>query len=315
MFQLYKIRNFSALINDTFSFFKVLGKNYLKQYFILNGGLLLILTVLCFVVGRVFFSNIFSGLSNPSSRNFIEQYFNDNQNFFIGGGIALVILIILITIVNYSYPILYLNLLEKNSTPSTGEIINVLKKKLGRIILFGLLSLITFVPLAIPLMLFSGFLIMILIGIPVVVILFGAYACWIYLAFYNYISTTDGYFESMGRGWNMLFRRFWHHMGSTVIMVIILYAAQMIFMLIPYLIGLLLIFIDSPQTGSMEDQENALSTVGILMLVVWIVSMLFAFILGNLLAINQGMIYYSCVEEDENKTLKGEIDLIGESIE
>ena len=86
-------------------------------------------------------------------------------------------------------------------------------------------------------------------------------------------------------------------------------------MLIPYLIGLLLIFIDGPQTGTIEEQQGALSSIGILMLIVSTVSMLCAFILGNLLAINQGMIYYSCVEEDENTTLNNEIDLIGESIE
>jgi hypothetical protein len=315
MFQLYKVRNFSALINDTLSFFKVQGKNYLKHYFVLNGGLLLILTVLCFVVGRVFFENIFSGLNNPGSQNFIEQYFADNQGFFIGAGIAGAILILVIAIINYAYPVVYLSLLEKNDAPTIKQITSALKKKLGKVILFVLLTLITFVPLAIPIGLFCMFLTAIIIGLPVAIIIIAAFSCWIYLTFYNYISTDDSYFTSMGRGWNMLFRRFWHHMGSTVIIFIIVQAIQFIFSMIPYIIGLVFIFIDGPGNGNIEEQEGVLSTIGILMLVVFTVSLLTSFIMGNLLAINQGMIYYSCIEEDENKTINNEIDLIGESIE
>ena len=54
MFQLYKKRDFSALVGDTFGFFKLEGKNYFKNYFTINGGLLLLLVVIIY-----FFSNIF----------------------------------------------------------------------------------------------------------------------------------------------------------------------------------------------------------------------------------------------------------------
>ena len=55
MFQLYKKRDFNELVSDTFDFFKIHGKNYFKNYFIINGGFLLILVVLLYFV----YENIF----------------------------------------------------------------------------------------------------------------------------------------------------------------------------------------------------------------------------------------------------------------
>lgn len=37
MMQFYKKRDFGALISDTFTFFKENGKNYFKNYILLNG--------------------------------------------------------------------------------------------------------------------------------------------------------------------------------------------------------------------------------------------------------------------------------------
>ena len=48
MFQLYKKRDFSELVGDTFGFFKLEGKNYFKNYFIINGSLLLLLVVIIY---------------------------------------------------------------------------------------------------------------------------------------------------------------------------------------------------------------------------------------------------------------------------
>lgn len=313
MFPLYKNRNFSAIINDTFSLFRQYGKNYFKNYLLLNGGMLLILIVLCFIIGKVFFENIFSGMTSESSQQMISEYFDNNVGLFIIAGIIMGIIVVLMTIVNYSYPVIYMGLSEKNEEPDAKQILAVLKSKFGRILLFGLMSLVTFIPIAIAIGLFSILLIVIVIGIPGAIILFAAFTCWVYLTFFDYLNSNNSYFTSMSNGWKMLFSNFWVHAGSTMIFYLIIYAVQGILAFIPYVIGIITM-IATAENGSSEKAET-FSTIGILMLIVFIVYIILAYLLSNIVMVGHGMIYYSCKEQSENKSLHNEIDLIGSDIE
>ncbi|MNE94426.1 hypothetical protein D3C87_1827710 [compost metagenome] len=60
--------------------------------------------------------------------------------------------------------------------------------------------------------------------------------------------------------------------------------------------------------------EN-LSAMGILMAVIMVLSILLSYFFNNFLIINQGLIYYSLREENENNTPKSQIDLIGSESE
>jgi MFS family permease len=315
MFQLYKARNFSSLINDTFSFFRQSGRNYFKNYFIINGGLLLILIVLCFLVGKVFFERLFSGLASPGSQDMLEEYFYANAGYFIAAGIITGILIIIITIINYSYPVIYMGLAEKHERPETKQILAVFKAKLGRILLFGVLFFITFLPLGVVIGLFSMLMIAIIIGIPVAIILFAAYSCWIYLSFFEYLNNGGGYFDAMKTGWKMLFKNFWPHMGSTAIIYIMIYVIQGIITFIPYMIGIAMMIISQTAPAGDSARDENFSIVGLLMLVAMILYILLAYILGNVVMVSHGMIYYSCREQNENQSLHSEIELIGTEIE
>lgn len=313
MFPLYKTRNFSAIINDTFSFFRQNGKNYFKNYLILNGGMLLVLLVLCFIMGKVFFEHLFSGVGSQDSQQLINAYFNNNLGFFIIAGIATGIIVLLMTIVNYSYPVIYLNLSEKHENPDAKQIMTVLKSKIGKILLFGLMSLITFIPIAIVIGLFSMLLIVIIIGIPVAIILFAGFGCWLYLSFYNYLNTNCSYFTAMNNGWKMLFKNFWFHAGGTMIFYLIIYTVQGILAFIPYIIGLVSIIVTTENNA--PGKEETFSTIGILMLIVFMVYIVLTYLLSNVVMIGHGMIYYSCKEQNENKSLHNEIDLIGSDFE
>lgn len=313
MFPLYKTRNFSAIINDTFSFFRQNGKNYFKNYFILNGGMLLILLVLCFIMGKVFFEHLFSGIGSQNSQQLINDYFNNNIGFFVIAGFATGIMILLMTVVNYSFPVLYLSLSEKHENPDAKQILAVLKSKFGRILLFGLMSIITFVPIAILLGFFSMLLIVIVVGIPVAIILFAAFTCWLYLTFYDYLNTNNSYFTSMSNGWKMLSKNFWIHAGSTAIFYLIIYTVQGILAIIPYMIGIIMMIVTAENNTT--GREETFSTIGILMLIVFMVYIVLAYLLSNVLMVGHGMIYYSCREQVESKSLHNEIDLIGGDFE
>jgi hypothetical protein len=311
MLQLYKKRKFSDLINDTFGFFRVAGKNYFKTYFAVNGGLLLILLVLIYIAGKVFFEGLFANFGTPASGRVLDEYFNSNLGFFIGTGVFLAVLIIIITLLSYSFPVIYLSIYEKKEKPETAEIVRQLKAKAGRILLFSLLWLVTFLPLLVLISLFSILLFAIIIGIPFALAIFGAVSCWMCLAFYDYLTTGNGYFTSMRKGFDMLFQSFWPHVGASVIMYIIVYVAQSIISFIPYIIGIGGLILN-PTTGA--TQEN-FSFLGLMLLITFMLSITLGYILGNFIFINQGLIYYSAKEKKEHQSLHSDIDLIGKNFD
>lgn len=95
-----------------------------------------------------------------------------------------------------------------------------------------------------------------------------------------------------------------------MIMIIIIQIVMTIFTTIPYLFGMANLFTDfSPQSGQINpDQFSALA---ILMTVVMVFSLVANYILSNLIIVNQGLIYYSQKETEENTSANHTIDLIG----
>jgi hypothetical protein len=84
--------------------------------------------------------------------------------------------------------------------------------------------------------------------------------------------------------------------------------AMTVFTMIPYMLGLVTVF-----TGIEEGSRgtDTTSTVSIMMTMVMVFSLLMSYILNNLLLVNQGLVYYSRQEFDENKSADFSIDLIG----
>lgn len=308
MVQLYKKRNFSSLINDTFSFFRTEGKSYFRGYFIINGGLLLVLMLLMYLVGKIFFDGIFSGIGNPRSDEFIETYFASNTGLFVGAGIFTGIVAVVLTLLSYSFPVFYLNLLEKKQKPSVSLLLSALKAKTGRLVIFALLWLVTFLPILMLLGVFSILLFAIIIGIPVAFILFAAAWCWMCLAFFDYLNNNTGYLRAMINGWEMLFSNFWHYAGVTAIFYVIVTILHSIISFIPYIFG---IFSIIGADGFDSSNPESFSFFGLMMLITFMLSMLLSYILGNVLFVNQGIIYYTAREEKNNHSLHSEIDLIG----
>lgn len=312
MFQLYKERNFNTLINDTFGFIKQSGKNYFKNYLIFSGGLLLVLIVLMYLVGKVFFQSLFTGFATGESP-LVDEYFDSESGFFISAAILSVILILVITLVSFSFPVHYFKLKEKEETPNTNSILSLFKQKTGRMIIFGFLFFITFLPIGIIVNLISGFLFSIVIGIPVSIILSASFTAWICLTYFNYLNSDETYFSAMGTGWNMLFSNYWAHMGSTAIIYLITFVAQIILVIIPYIVVMIIAAVNT--TSGETDHTSTLSLMGVMMLVIFILYVVLAYFFGNIIMINQALIYYSCKEDQDKQSVHSEIDLIGSDSE
>lgn len=79
--------------------------------------------------------------------------------------------------------------------------------------------------------------------------------------------------------------------------------------MIPYIFGMASMF------TTLKDQANnpsdSYSYISIMMTIVMVISLLASYILNNLILINQGMVYYSQRDYDENISSNSSIDLIG----
>lgn len=308
MFQLYKKRDFSQLIGDTFSFFKLEGKNYFKSYFIINGGILLLLVVILYFFMKAFIDGTFAATQTGNS-NYINDMMYSNMTNFVLFGIFFVILISLASLINYSYPILYFKLIEEEKERTTEALFNLMKQKIGKAILFYLLSLVVIFPLLLIVFGITFFLIFILIGIPIIIILVPAVTSWITLTYYQYITSEDDYFKAIGKAFEMVKAKFWSIVGSTLVIFVIMQVVMGVLTLIPYFIGIFSLM-TNPQ--NIENNPNGyLSALSILVTVFFVFSIFLNYVMQNLLLVNQGIIFYSIKETEGNVSILNDIDSIG----
>ena len=147
MFQLFKKRDFGEYISDTFQFFKQTGKHYFKSYFTISGGLLLVLVFVSYFLFQVYFDFFLNLNSTTNNVNLLKNFTQNNSVSILFIGFLIFLFFILLSILNYSIPVIYLQLYEerKGNNFETSDILKVFKANFGRIVIFflGLIFLIT----------------------------------------------------------------------------------------------------------------------------------------------------------------------------
>lgn len=315
--QFYKKRDFGAFISDSFGFFKLYGKNYFKNYILLN-GLLLILMVAVMIFGyRELFMQLFgSNLSGNSS--YLENYFEDNLSTFVVVGILTFLLFFILMIVNYLYPVFYLKrLAEGEMKIKTDDILSDFKNNAGKIgvLCLGMVFIVT--PLSFILMGVSYALVFIIIGLPILLFVFPTVFNVVTFLMYDLFNSKRGFFESLSYSIRSQFSYahgrekspYWKYWGSTLILSIILYVITTIFTMIPMIIFFGTMMTTTPD-GNFEKNPFA-GTMGIIFFVVYGISMLVSFFLSNLLYINSGLMYYDSRTDLHQQVELAEIDTIG----
>lgn len=310
MFQLFKSRDFGDYVSDTFQFFRQTGKHYLKNYFTICGVMLMILAILTYFLFEVYLDFALNFNQINSNFEFIQNYAQKNGIFIILGGILMFMFIIVLSMITYSVPVIYMDLYAKKHGNhfEAKDILARFKAEFGRILIFflGLMFLITPLLLIVFVVLFA--LCFILIGIPLLLFAIPTGVSWVTLSFYEYLNNGKGFFEAFGFGFRSLWKQYFPNVGSLMIIYIIIQIAMSVFSLFPYMFGMASL-ISSNQTN--PNPEEALGTVKILLTAVVVISMLMSYILNNLLLINQGLVYYSKREDEESISSKNSIDLIG----
>lgn len=318
--QLYKKRDFGTLIADSLTFIKVYGRNFFKNYLIIN-GLLLIALVIMFVIGyRSMFAQIFEGNMGGQSYYF-EQYFQDNAPVLIAGGIIFFIIMLAAMLISYTFPVLYLKRLAEtnNSNITTDQMLGDIKKNIGKFFIFFLGVLLIMGPLMFVFVAINSFLF--IIGMFFMMLAMPFFLNVVNFTLYDYFNTNNGFFSSLSYGFRSQFSYpngneptpFWKYWGSTIIIYFIVTIASYIFTLIPAIILIVVMFV-VPMEGAtdFDNPKNFFEgTMGIALFSIYGISILFMMLLSNLIYINSGLSYYDSRTDLHRNLDLQEIDSIG----
>jgi hypothetical protein len=317
MMQFYKKRDFGTFISDSFSFFKLYGKNYFKNYILLN-GLLMILMVAVFIFG---FKELFGQVlgSNISGETYyFEKYFEDNLEMFFTVGIITFVLFMILMIINYLYPVFYLKRLAAGEIKiKTDDILGDFKRNFKKIIILCLGMVFIVMPLSLIIFGLSYVLMMIIIGFFLMLFVGPTLFNAITFLMYDYFNSTRGFFESLSYSIRAQFSYanaregspYWKYWGSTIIISIILYVISMIFTTVPMIIFFVSLSTSAPD-GNFEQNPFS-GTFGVIFFVLYGISLLVSFFTSNLLYVNAGLMYYDSRTDLHQKVELAEIDTIG----
>lgn len=315
--QFYKKRDFGSFISDTFNFFKLYGKNYFKNYLLINGLLLtLIVVVTVFGFRNLFGQMMGSNLDGQSS--YFEQYFENNMAIFIVTVILVFLLYSALMIVNFLFPVFYAKRVsEGNFKIKTDDILGDFKKNAGKI--FKLYLGLTFLVIPASVIIFGISYILIFILIGLVVILFVAPTLFNVITFltYDYFNSNRGFFESLSYSIRSQFSYkngresspYWKYWGASIIFVIMYYVISMVFTMVPMFMYLGTLTTSAPDAGF--EQNPMGGSFGVIIFVIYGISSLIMMLFMNLLYINSGLMYYDSRTDLHQQVELAEIDTIG----
>lgn len=314
MFQLFKIRGFAEYISDTFTFLKIHGKNYFKNYLKFAFVALLLLMVTLSLLGTFYYRFFTSTIGYTGAPTYDNAFVSENMVVMIIGFIALMIVGLYLSLLNYSYPVFYLHLVGKNSTekPSLVAIRRLFKQDLGRLLIFGIVSILVFMFIGFVAFTLAALLMFVIIGIFIFMIIMPFFISWYSLTFYYYIDKKQSFFDAFKHAFYTITNNFWSIIGATFCMLIIVQVLSMIVTMIPYIITIVGMILG---TQGMENGEvfngSGLSVFVVIMVVVYCFAILVGMILNHLLLIQTGLVYYTEREKLEYNTTHQSIDEIG----
>jgi len=292
-FRIYQKRDFSNFINDTVGFFKTFSKNYFLNYSIINGGLVILVSLMYFFLLKDSLANV--GMKHGATA------LQSNSPLFVFSGLLFFIVVVVFGVLSLAYPMAYLKSIERDADAkiTASGLFSAIKSMFGRIALFGFISMFVMMPLFVVVVVAGVALSFVLIGIPLLVVAVPLMSTWSMQAIFVYVHEDAGYFEALGKSWKSIIRNFWPVVGSSIVILVILMVVYAIFSIIP-LFATVGTIVSTGQTG---------------MSPVWVlfnlVSAVTTYYLYNVVYIHQGLVYYSSLNAEENIEAYSEIDNIG----
>lgn len=289
-FIFYKKRGFSALIGDTFTFFKKYARNFFSNYLIVNGAIFA-------ATGIIFAAMLILRASSSLS-------------FGLGSAALLILVLLLLSfflmLFVICFPIAYTQLLEEapyRTDISAKEIFDRIRVMLPRAFTFGFISIFV---IGIPYMFILWGVFRVLRGEPVLLQLVSAFMSTFMVLFLQqfmliYIKDKMDYFPALGKVFNQLKVGFWDKFGATFVMSLIIYAITTAGFIVPMVVYLVVL-------GGLSGFEATISNT-ILVFILLLIIITVVFVASNFQTFLQILIHFG--EKDGEYT--DEIDLIGQN--
>lgn len=317
MMQFYKKRDFGTFITDSFTFFKLYGKNYFKNFILLN-GLLLILMVVVIIFGYKEFLGAFFGSTMGGQRYYFEQFLNDNLGMLILCGVLLFILSTALMTINFLFPVFYIKRITEGKTAIKADDLLSDFKSNGKKVAaayFGLTFLV--LPVAFVIFGISYILIFIIIGLVLMLFVGPTLLNIIIFLCFDYFNGKRGFFESLSYAVRSQFSYpngrekspYWKYWGATTIMTVLFYIVSIFFSSVPMILFFMKLSTTAPDAQFESDPFKG--SFGIVFFIVYGISSIISTLLMNVLYINSGLMYYDSRTDLHQKMELAEIDTIG----
>ena len=288
-FIFYKKRGFSALIGDTFTFFKKYARNFFSNYLIVNGAIFA-------ATGIIFAAMLIRRASSSLS-------------FGLGSAALLILVLLLLSfflmLFVICFPIAYTQLLEEapyRTDISAKEIFDRIRVMLPRAFTFGFISIFV---IGIPYMFILWGVFRVLRGEPVLLQLVSAFMSTFMVLFLQqfmliYIKDKMDYFPALEKVINQLKVGFWDKFGATFVMTLIISAITTAGVFVPIVIYMVALGL----SGFEATVGNTILIFVLLLIIITVV-----FVASNFQTFLQILIHFG--EKDGEYT--DEIDLIGQN--
>ncbi|WP_454997369.1 hypothetical protein [Capnocytophaga granulosa] len=288
-FIFYKKRGFSALIGDTFTFFKKYARNFFSNYLIVNGAIFA-------ATGIIFAAMLILRASSSLS-------------FGLGSAALFILVLFLLSfflmLFVICFPIAYTQLLEEapyRTDISAKEIFDRIRVMLPRAFTFGFISIFV---IGIPYMFILWGVFRVLRGEPVLLQLVSAFMSTFMVLFLQqfmliYIKDKMDYFPALEKVINQLKVGFWDKFGATFVMALIISAITTAGVFVPIVIYMVAL-------GLSGFEATVGNTILIFILLLIIITVVF--VASNFQTFLQILIHFG--EKDGEYT--DEIDLIGQN--
>jgi hypothetical protein len=308
--QLYKSRDFGEFFQDTFAFIKANGKHFFTNYLIINGIFLIIMMVMMYFFTKFYTSVVFGGLVGGNT-TVIDDYMNENLGLFIVLVILFVVIALIAGVISFSFVPLYLKLYAERDGQNfgTSELVTAYKSNLGNIFIFLVCGFLLGIPLIFVMGIGMFILAITIVGILLIPVLIGAISLFYNMTLMEYIEKKRGIWESFSYAWTLMTSKFWPAVGSVGLFFLMSYIVQGVFSMIPYIFGMASLF-TTIESGN-PDPAAISSTMTIILLAIFFVSFFAGALIGLIVQLNQGIVFYSLKEDNENINTKSVIDQIG----
>lgn len=304
--QLYQKRDFGALIGDSFNFFKEYGRNYFKNFLIINGGVI----ILMIIIGIFWYQELFSQIIGDTTGNqfYFEEYFQKNALVLIGLGVVTFAVLVLLGLTTYSYPLIYMKKVAETGRKDfkTDELVTELKANIPKFLKYFSGLLFIMLPIMMVAVGLSALMMMIVIGFFLLLLVVPTAANIINFTLFEYYNTKNGFFSSLNNAMKIQFSQFWKYFGSTAVMYFIIQVISSMFTTIPMMIimGGIFATVPNPDAAVGNGEEFSRSML-LMMAIIYPIAFLMSLILQNLMFVNMGLMYY-----DSRKDLHRNLDLV-----